>query len=249
VAKRSNVGTRVWLDQHDLSGVLNNTQLTVNQELPVVTCFHDTGPRRVVGNYEHEHSHAGFFDPSTTSLPSGSTSFDALTFALNNSTVDGHYLGRLFDSTVEGSIVYEAIVELSEQVRSGQVGEAVLLNFNAQGDGIMSRSTLVWSAGLAANSTGTGRNVGTTTSTETFQALIRVFGGTFTSFVATIQESQNDGGADPYAAITGMVSTVTVAGVTRLTSTAATETWKRVVFSAWSGTSATVAVTLGRVQF
>ena len=53
---------------------------------------------------------------------------------------------------------------------------------------------------------------------------------------------------DLYADIAGMTTTLTAAGVARLTTTAATEAWKRVNIQAFTGTSAVIVVTGGVVQ-
>lgn len=243
-AKVANVGTRIWFDQFNLSGFLNAAEQGVRQELIPCTCFSDTGPRRLVDGYDHSHSHNGFFDAET--LAGITKSFDkAIWDTLDLDT--SHYLAHLWGGSSEGGVVYESMVKLSGQPRSGGQGGAVLLNLAAEGSDGISRALILRNATITGNGNGTGRQVGATTLGQRFQVVIRVFSGTFTGFTAKIQESQNDGGADLYADIAGMSQAIAAAGVWRLTTTAATEAWKRLVIGDWVGTNAVIGVTAGVV--
>src|SRR5574340_165149 len=240
MAKVSNIGTRIYLDQYNLSGFRSAAEQTIKQETIRVECFSDSGPRRVVGNYDHSHSHNGFFDPTDDS-------FDEQIFALLADNND-HYLCHLFGANSEGSVAHDSIIALPEQSRPSQKGAAILLNLKAEGRNGMSRGLVLRNATISGNGNGTGRNVGASTSGQIFQVVFRVISGTFTSFDLKIQESQNDGGADPYADVTGLAQTgITTAGVWRKTTTAATEAWKRLVVANWNGTDAVVLVTAGIV--
>ncbi len=240
MAKLSNVGTRIWLDQYDLSGFLNSGEQTVNQELIRAECFSDTGPHRIVGNHDHKHSHNGFFDGAEDQI-------DEILDALRESPTD-HYLAHLWGANAEGGIVYESLVRLSSKPISGANGGAVLLNTEFEGAGGISRGMILRNATVSANGNGTGRNVGATTLGQVFQVVFRVFSGTFTSFDLKIQESANDGSPDAYADVAGLAQTgIAAPGVWRVTTTAATEAWKRVVVANWNGTNAVIGVTAGYV--
>lgn len=241
MAKYSNLNTRIWLDEFDLSGFLNSAAQDVKQETIPVTCFSDAGPRRLVGNYDHSHQHGGFFDGADDS-------FDEQIFAMLNDT-DDHYLGHCFGANIESSIVYESVIRLDGQPRTAQIGQAVLLNLSGQGANGMSRGQVIRNATISANGNGTGRNIGASTLGQTFQVVIRVFSGTFTSFDVNIQESSDDAAGDPYATIAALSQTgIAAAGVWRKTIAVASEAWKRVNIANWNGTSALVAVTAGIVQ-
>lgn len=240
MAKVANVGTRIWLDQYDLSGFLNTAEQAVTQQLPPVTCLSDTGPRRVVDNYDHSHRHGGFFDGASGTI-------DQIINALRGSDTD-RYLAHLWGASSEGGIVYESIVKLSEDPRRGGAGGAVLLDAVFQGANGMSRGVIIRNGTITADGNGTGRNVGATAAGQVFQTVIRVFSGTFTGFTVKLQESSDDGSGDAYEDIATLSQAVTEAGVWRLTTTGATEAWKRVVIVDWDGTSALVAVTAGYVQ-
>lgn len=103
--------------------------------------------------------------------------------------------------------------------------------------------------------TATGAQTGrshevTVATTQTFVTTIRVksvSGSGSVTFV--VQESQNDGGGDAYANIAGPLSaTFTAPGIQRLTTTGATELWKRINISAFSGFTNVVATITVAVQ-
>lgn len=240
MAKYGNTGTRIYLDQYDISGFLNATDFAVKQETTIVTTFSDEGPRRLVGNYDHSGSSNGFIDTADNS-------FDENILAHVGSASD-HYLTRLFGANAEGSVSYDAVVTIPTQPRTAQIGQAILLNITDEGTNGASRGMVIRSATISANDNGTGRNVGASTAGQTFQVVIRVLSGTFTSFDVNIQESQNDGAPDAYATVADLSQTgIAAGGVWRKTTTSATEAWKRVNIANWIGTSAVVLVTCGVV--
>lgn len=233
--------TRVYFDEFDISGFINGTEFKLKQQTIPVACFSDTGPRRLVANHDHDADHMGFFDGATGQ-------FDAQAF-IDMNTDEDHYLGQAFGSAAAAAIIHEQIVRLSEQPRSGGEGGAVLLNLKADGSGGVARSTILTTGAFAVDNNGTGRNLGATISGQTFQAVFRVIAYSgLTNVLLKIQESQNDGGADPYADIAGLTNTFTAVGVARKTTTAATEAWKRAVVDVTGTGSATVLVTAGVLQ-
>lgn len=241
MAKVGNTATRVWLSQFDLSGFLGATDLKINQQNIPVTTFSDTGPRRLVGTYDHTHEHTGFFDGVTI------TGIDAIIHALVASDAD-KYLAQMFGANVEGSIVYESIIALSGKPLSGQFGGAVLLNQSMVGRGGLYRGQVLRNATVTGTGNGTGRNLGISTSPAVFAAVFRVFSGTFTSISMQIQQSSDDGAGDAYANIAGLDSgTMLNANVVFTSTTATTEAWKRVAISAFVGTNCVIGVTAGIV--
>ena len=229
---------RAYIDGYDVSGFLNAGSLAVEQETPVVTTFADAGPRRVVGSYDHNHSHGGFIDTANDS-------FDEIAFALLQTTTD-HYLAHCWEGVAtEGNVVYEAVVQLTSQPRAASVGEAITINLDAAGSNHLARGVILRSATISGTGNGTGQNLGVTTTGQIIVATFRVISGTFTSITMLIEESQNDGGGDAYATLGSLTSgSMTAAGVVRVTHSTASEAWKRVRVSAFSGTSCVVLVTL-----
>lgn len=239
MAKTSNVGTRIWLDQYDLSGFLNSAEQAVSQKMIDWTCFSDAGPRRGVGNHDHRHNQNGFFDGDEHMI-------DEIIDALRGNASE-HYLAKLWGASSAGSVVHEFIAKISAEPRSGGQDGAVLLNSAFEGSGHASRGLVLLNNTINGNGNQTGRNVGATAAGQVFQTVIRVPSGTFTSFTVKLQESQNDGAPDAYADIAGLSQAITGPGVWRLTTVAATEAWKRVVIADWVGTNAVVRVTAGVV--
>lgn len=238
MAKLSNLATRIYLDEFNLSGDLNSSNADHTQETIPVNTFSDTGPRRLVGNYDYRHSELGFFE-------SADDGFDEQVFLLLD-TAD-HYLTKLWGANVEGEISYDYIVRLTSQPRSAANGGAVLLNWDSEGSEGAVRGIVLANAALTGTGNRTGRNMGATAAGKVFAVIYRVISFTGTNIIFTIQESQNDGGADPYAAIVGLTETFTGPGVARDTVTIATEAWKRVAITG-TFTAATVLVTAGVVQ-
>lgn len=236
MAKLAAALTRVYFDEFDLSGVLNAADLDVSQELAVVTAFSDAGPRRLAANYDVKNSLNGFFDGDQNA-------FDQLAFSELNTDED-HYLGIAY-GTVEGSVVYENIVQLDGQPRSGGTGGAVLLNLSGAGRNRLTRAVLLHSSDAASAGNKTGQNLGATVSPAPLVAVFRLLAIASGSITMKVQESQDDAGSDAYADIASMTSgSLSAPGVVRVVSTAASEAWKRVVVSG-TFTGAKVRVTLG----
>lgn len=243
MAKTAAHPTRIWVDQYPLASYLTATEAKVEQETIPVTTFADAGPRRLVGNYDHMGSHAGLFDAGSTS------DLDPILSVLSNDSAD-HYLLQAFGAASENSPAYERIIRFKSRAFKSGLGQAALLSFEEEGSGAMARSTILRSAAVTGTGNGTGRNMGATTSGQMLQAVYRVLSVSGSgSIVLQIHESQNDGSPDSYASISDLASgTLTAVGVTRKTTTAATEAWKRVSVTTFSGfTSVTVLVTVGLV--
>lgn len=230
--------SRIYLDEFDLSGVLNSFDLSLEQERAVVTALSDAGPRRVVGNYDHKHSVQGFFDGDTGK-------FDAQAF-VDFRTDEDHFLATIFGTT-EGSRGYEDVIRNMGQPRSGGTGGAVLLSLEGEGSGGRVRCWLLRTATLAGAGNGAGQNLGATTAGQVFAAVFRLLAFTGTSITLKVQESSDDGAVDLYADIAGLTSgALTAKGVVRATTTAATEAWKRLAATG-TFTSAQIIVTVGTV--
>lgn len=243
MAKYANTGTRIFLDQYDVSGFLNAASLDIKQEVSVGTGFGDAGPRRIVGNYDHAASHTALFDAEAGTL--GAISIDEFLDSLRTeSPLVDHYLLQLFGANAAGSVSYEQIVRMASKPHKSAIGAAALIDLACEGSGGLARGLVICNATIAASGYVTGHNVGASTSGQTFQTVIRVLSGTFTSFDVAIQQSQNDGGGDPYATVADLSQTgINAVGVWRKTTTSATEAYKRVSIENWIGTSAVVLVT------
>lgn len=238
MAKQSSSITRCIVDEFDLSGFINAWEMNVPQEVPPVTCLSDTGPRRVVGNYDVTGSHSGFFDAADGGLDP--TAFTDL------ASDENHYKSLLLGTT-EGAVAYLEVLRQIEQTRGGAIGQAVVLNLSHEGSGGLARGMVLRNATLVAAGNGTGREMGATTAGRVFAVHFHLLSLLGDDITLTVEDSDDDDDADPYALVTGLTSgSLIAAGVVRATTAAVTKSWKRVVASG-TFTSARVVVTAGEV--
>lgn len=234
--------TRIFLDAHDLSGDLNAGQQTIDQPSIDVRCYSDPGPASLVDYYSTSDDWSGFFSRN----PPGGPMIDQILNALVGDEQD-HYLLKLFQGSTENGIAYETVVRLNTDPLTSRDGQAVAAGATFEGSGPCYRGRVLRAGTLSAIGWGTGRNLGATLAGETFAVTYRVLGGTFTTLTLDTQQSSDDGAGDPYAAIAGMSHVFTGAGAVRVTTTLATEAWKRSGLTAFTGTSALVLVSAGKV--
>lgn len=175
--------TRLYIDQYEFASVLNAVDMDVTQELPVVTCLSDAGPRVLVGNYGHKHNLRGFF-------VSGSTEMDQLTHSMLASTAD-RYLAEMYAGTAEGVVAYESIAHPSGKPIRVAVGGAVLQELPMEGAGGMVRGMVLRNATLGASDTGTAIDQGANTA-GTYRATFRFSSGVYTNCVLQVQDSSNN---------------------------------------------------------
>lgn len=239
MAKRAASGIRAYLDHYPLSGYINAASFDLTQELPDVTCFSDAGPRRIPANYMHAGAGGGFFDSASA------TALDTFLEALAADGAD-HYLLQCFAGDAAGSPCYEQVVQLGDRSRKGQGGGAVLLDYAGEGSGQLSRSTVLFNGTTGSAGNQTGQDIGATTSGQLLVVVFRLLSIGSGSVTAKIQESSDDAAGDAYADVSGLTSgSLSAAGTVRVTTTAATEAWKRVVLSG-TFTAAALLVTAGR---
>lgn len=241
MAKVAARGTRSWLDEIALAGELTAIDLTpAEQEVIDVSTFSSTGKPKVIGNYDSMASLMGLFDYADDG-------FDEQAF-VNFLTDEDHYLATAFGAAAENDVVYEQPIRLKSQPRSAKQGAAFLLNIEAEGAGPIVRGRILRSAAIVGTGNGTGRNLGASSSGQLRVVTYRVLAVSGSgSITLQYHESQDDGGSDAYASVAALASgALTAVGVTRKTTTAATEAWGRITVSAFSGfTSVTVLVTAG----
>lgn len=238
MAKQPANNSRIYLDEFNLSGSLNGITRRVTQEIPIASAFSDAGPRRVVGNYDHEHSALGLFDGTAGEID-----------AIIHSLLDGsdHYLMETFGGGNAGDVCYDAVVALGEKPLSAQLGGVQVLNFDAMGRGPEYRGLILGLKTSTGAENLTGVNQGTTTSGQVYAVTFRVISFTGTDITLTVEESSDNGSTDAFATISGLTSgSLSAAGVVRVTTTAATEAYKRVAITTSGGfSSAAIVVTAG----
>lgn len=191
--------------------------------------------------------------------------FDEVEFADIN---DGkHYILRAPQGTSSGSVAYETVEASTGVSRAMDIANVAMLNWSGQPTEEFYRGFVISAGEQAVTATGelTGVNVGASTVTvQRCEVVIRVVSVSGSGSVGfQIQESSDNGSGDAYADITmsaesptqGLVTfgsntaTFTGVGTIKLYTTAATEAWKRVQVSAFSGfTSVSVIVTCGNAD-
>lgn len=240
MAKQPANAARIYLNHHNVSGYLTGFTDQFTQETMLVTALSDAGPRRLVGGYDVQASSLGLIDTANDDYDE--QAWDAI---LDNSD---HYLTRLPTGSAENSISYDYVVRLTAQPRSGAIGQAILLNFEAAGANGAVRGLVLASVTSTGAESRTGRNQGVTAAGTTYAVTFRLLAFTGTNITMVVQESQNDGSPDTYATISGLTSgALTAVGTVRATTTAATEAWKRVALTG-TYSSALILVTAGTVQ-
>jgi hypothetical protein len=241
LAKLSSKNTRFFVDQYDLSGDLNTGSQQVMQPEIDTTCFAG-GPSSLVDYYQTKDDWNGFFARTV-----GVTDIDKVLNDLIGDEND-HYLLKLFAGNSENAVAYEMIERLNANPLSGRVGGAVLISSSFGGSGPCYRGTVLRSATVTGTGNGTGRNLGSTLTTDEFAVTFRVVSGTFSSIGLKVQQSSDNGAGDAYSDIATLAHTFTAPGVYRVRTMAATEAWKRVVVSGFTGTNALILVTAGIVK-
>ena len=208
-------------------------------ETPKAEAFSDIGPRRVMGNYDSSQSHLGLFEPGT-----GANEYDEELFA---ALLDGadHRVGQFFEGITAGNVAYENVTKFTANPRSAAIGDVVLAHFDSMGTDGTTRGIVLGSTTSTGAEDLTGISQAITTSPEQYTVVFRVIAFSGTDITMTIEESQNDGGGDAYALISGLTSgAVTGPDVVRVSTTATTELWKRVAITG-TFSSAEILVTGG----
>jgi|TARA_Y100000310_G_scaffold276879_1_gene294338 hypothetical protein len=233
----------IFVDEFDFSGRTNNAVLNIDNNLPEVSAFSDAGAEFVEGIYNNSSVINGFFDPTDDG-------YDEQMFGIIG---DGakHFVGIYpGNSAAATNIGYELQGQSGEQERPVEIAGAVLLNVTWQGEGPLVRSTVLANGAVTTTGavTSSNQNIGATAAGEKFVAIIRVLAVSGAgSITIVVEESTDNGAGDAYAAISGITETFTAVGVSRETTTSATEAWKRVNVTAFSGfSSVTIMVAVGK---
>lgn len=236
--------SRVYVDEFDFSGRTNAVEFGIDVNTPEDTTFADAAQSFLEGKYGSTLTLNGFFDPEAAN-------YDAEMFgdiADGNEHCVGVYPGSAAPYSAKG---YELIAKVKGQARPIEVAGAVLLNVNWTASGAVVRSTVlcngaVTGTGAVANS---AQNIGATGAGTVVVGILRVLAVSGTgSITVKIEQSSDNGSGDPYAELIAFAAKTAV-GFERKTVATATEAWKRVNVTAFSGfTSVTILVIIGYEQ-
>lgn len=238
---------RTYFDQHRVDRWASATGLDFARDGVEYTPLADEFKLFAPGKAGATSSLNGFVDIDTT------TGFDIVQFT-DVVAAPGvtHYICRTNfagTSATAGDIVYETQEFNTGAGRAYDQANVAMLNWSGQvSDGFYRGSVLLpETAATATGVVGSALNFGATTAGEVFVATIRLVevAGSFGTVTIALQES-SDNGADAYATISGMTATFTSLGVARVSTTSATEAYKKLnVTTLTTLTSATFHVTIG----
>ena len=135
MAKQAAWKANTTLNSVSIEDELTSVDLKVEQETIVVTGFQNTGPERVVGNYDYGHSLAGNYDGAASQG-------DATIFALIGSSGVALNFDPTGASAGANDPNYDAssVVLKSYSIKAA-VGAAVTYSAELEGNSALSRST------------------------------------------------------------------------------------------------------------
>lgn len=236
---------RTYFDQHRVDRWASATALDFSRDSSEYTPLSEEYKLFLPGKAGATSSLNGFIDVDTV------TGFDIVQYT-DVITPGTHYICRTqFAGTTaaQGDIAYETQEFNTGASRAYDQAGIGMLNWSGQvTDGVYRGSVLLpETAATATGVVGSALNFGATTAGEVFVATIRLVevAGSFGTVTIALQES-SDNGADAYATISGMTATFTSLGVARVSTTSATEAYKKLnVTTLTTLTSATFHVTIG----
>jgi len=240
MAKLAAYNTRVYFEHYLIGDVFNTAEVDMRRGAPQVTGFGESGPRRVVGQFDYSMRCNGFNDFVDNDV-------DEVLHAAHN-TADRALLFRY--ATGRGEPGYDGIIDVIDQPRVMRVAEAAAISLSGEGSGGLMRGTSLTDDEETFSSAvpTPGVNCGATTTSDTVAVVVRVVADDFSSATLNIQQSSDNGSGDAFANISDLSGfSLSTVGVTRKTTSAATEAWKRINISAFSGTSATIVVMIGKI--
>lgn len=227
----------IWCDDFVLCALLNTFDIDHKRTVAEARTF--CGLEQKPGQHEAAVKFGSYAD-------FGTAAWDETAFSKFDATGDRNWLG-LYGSAI-GSIGREVLGKFSDQNRKSSIADFVMIDGGLTGNTI----TRVASLGTGVTVTGTGTKastnaIGATTSGQTFVFTVRVTAVTGSGSISFLcEESSDDGSVDTFGTVTGSTLTFTAVGVQRFTTTSATEAYKRLRISAYSGfTNVTYTVTCG----
>lgn len=232
-------GATIYLDALDLSGLTNSASISAAVDTAEVTTFASLAKEFLEGDYTATASFSTFYDNTDDG-------WDEQAWSKVTTQDDTHYLCVIPGSTA-GTVCYELAGMWTGQPRAFDVGSAITIGGEMQGSGQLSRGGVNWTGAITATGAKTGVNHGATTSTQTIVVTYRILSVSGSgSIVFALEESSDNGSGDAYTAVAALASgTLSGVGVTVKTATAATEAWKRINVTTFSGfTSVTALVTV-----
>lgn len=244
MTKKHGACLRLYFDEFNASGYASKFSRKIKVDTSDVSNFGSAGSKEYLeGMRDWTGDWTGFFDNTAAG-------WDYETFARLQNGSD-HYVGQVLAATVAasaaaGDTCWEDVVHWTDQPREFDIGGSIALSGSLQGTGGTSQGTVLFAGAVTEDGNQTGINCGASAAASTTVVTYRVLAVSGAGTIAlTIEQSQDDGSGDAYAAINDLASgNLTAVGTTRKTYTGATEAWKRLVVDITDFTSVTLLVTI-----
>jgi hypothetical protein len=240
VARVAAKNAEIYMNEHNLSGRSNSIELSVDNDLFDVTAFGDSAKEYIEGLYAWTLDINAFLDCDDDEI-------DENLFA--EIAAGGAHLGYAPIGTgTKGNRVYEMTGMVRGQPRPIAVAGAQLVACTFEGTGSLFGGQLHCNQSVSGSGVVSGSNLdhgAGTSSGTTFVAIVRCLADNISSVTVKVQDSPND---SDWSDISGMSQTFSAVGSWRLSTTNATDRYKRVNVSSFSGTSCTLYVAMGVLQ-
>lgn len=243
MARQAGKDTRVYIDEFNFTGRTNQWKLNISNNLVPVTCFGDSAPEYVEGLYGGTVDLNGFFDPADDN-------YDEQMFSILSSASDVNLGLSLTSTAAVGHKMYVMRARVSSEPRVMDVTGAILLNATFDILGGVARADILGNQAMTGGVVaGSNKNLGVTAAGDEFIAVVKILAVSGSgNFVIAVQESSDDGAGDAYSTILTS-STHTAIGSEVLSTTSATEAWKRLNVTVFTGfASVTALVAVGKIQ-
>lgn len=221
-----------YLDEIEVTCALNAADFGIERAVVDARTF--CGNNQIPGNRTAMASFGGF----------GLFGADDYEEKLSARMASGADVNRLtIFGNAAGARAYEVLGPLGKESHAWKAAELLGLSGEIpKGQSLTRGVALHVNQTFTATGAQTGQQHEATTSSQVFVATIRVKSVSGSGSVTfAVQESQDNGAGDAYANIAGASATFTAVGIQRITVSSATELWKRINISAFSGFTNVVA--------
>ena len=228
--------TRVLVDGYDLSGKMNEVSLTANVDLVDATVFGSSARKRKPGLKSIELRGTAFFDSTAVDK----RIYDRLGSTNSVISVVAHGTSAVNN---EGNVAFSGLFLESEYTPGGSIGEMMMGNFAAMGDGQLIRGKLVaFSSKYTSSGDGTIFRLFPSSSGKAAYLAGHIMGRSSAGHEITLHleraSSSAFGGGLTTALTKSLTTTLVGTGIWETTvSGKSTDRWYRVITTVGAGTS------------
>lgn len=221
MSKKSGLGDTFYVDGYDLSGDVNNIEMSMPRETFTVPGVNVSAQERIYGRTDGKMSWTAYFNPASNQ------SHERFSALPTTNVIVSYHNGATVGNQAAGIVAKQLNYDNSR----GDDG-SLTSKIDAEGNG----SALVWGELLttgeqtfASSGSGTVLDYGASVGTTNFGLIAYIQAVSIDSGTATvaIQSSSDNAGSDPYADITGAVFTAVTAKTSERIATSTTEAVER----------------------